>query len=196
MALKNGRTTAALQTILVGSVIPSGTISPFGGGTVPSGWLLCDGTAVSRTTYASLYAAILVANGYGDNATTFNLPDLRGRFLRGVDGTAGNDPDKTGRTAMATGGNTGNLVGSVQGHAVQGHGHDFYIGDTSASFSHLRTQNQIALADNAGNRYLQSGQSGSQDQIQNAKTLTGSGTIQTSTESRPQNANVNYIIKV
>jgi len=204
MALKNGRTTTVVQAILVGSVIPSGTISPFGGGTVPSGWLLCDGTAVSRTTYASLYASILHANGYGDTSTTFNLPDLRGRFLRGVDGIAGNDPDKAGRTAMATGGNAGNLVGSIQAaetlshtHIQDVHGHAA-LGTAAAggAFANLGQAGLNALGG--------SSQGSGLTYILNA-TANGNSYIQTTiptnqntggNETRPKNANVNYIIKV
>lgn len=54
----------------------------------PSGWLMCDGAAVSRSTYAALFAAISTAYGTGDGSTTFNLPDLRGRAPVGVDGAA------------------------------------------------------------------------------------------------------------
>ena len=84
MPLKNGRQSADLQTILIGSVIPSGTIAPFGGGTVPAGWMLCDGTAISRTTYSALFSAVNTTYGVGDGASTFNLPDARGMFLRGA----------------------------------------------------------------------------------------------------------------
>lgn len=83
MPLKNGRTSAALQTILVGSVIPAGSVAPFSGSVVPAGWLLCDGSATSRTTYSNLFAALGTAHGQGDGSTTFNLPDYRGQFLRG-----------------------------------------------------------------------------------------------------------------
>lgn len=83
MALRRGRPVAEEQTILVGSVIPVGTVAPFKGGTVPTGWLLCDGLAVSRTTYAALYDLIGTSEGIGDGSTTFNLPDLRGYFIRG-----------------------------------------------------------------------------------------------------------------
>lgn len=83
MPLKNGRTSAALQTIVAGSVIPAGSVAPFSGSVVPTGWLLCDGSAVSRTTYSNLFTALGTAHGQGNGSTTFNLPDYRGQFLRG-----------------------------------------------------------------------------------------------------------------
>lgn len=64
--------------------IPSGVITDFAGAIAPSGWLLCDGSAVSRAAYSGLYAALGAAYGAGDGATTFNLPDLRGRVSVGV----------------------------------------------------------------------------------------------------------------
>lgn len=94
---------------------PTGTIFAFGGTTAPNGWLLCQGQAVSRTTFSQLFAAIGSSNGSGDGSTTFNIPDLRGRFLRGLDGSVNRDPDKALRVAMNSGGNTGNALGSVQG---------------------------------------------------------------------------------
>lgn len=62
---------------------PAGAILAYSGTAAPTGWLLCDGTAVSRSTYADLYAVISTAYGSGDGSTTFNLPDLRWSFLRG-----------------------------------------------------------------------------------------------------------------
>lgn len=64
--------------------IPVGGILPFGGNTVPGGWLLCDGTDVSRVVYADLFAVIGTAYGVGDGVTTFNLPDLRRRVPAGA----------------------------------------------------------------------------------------------------------------
>lgn len=79
---------------------PSGMISQFGGTTVPSGWLECDGSAVSRTTYADLFAAIGTAYGAGDGTTTFNLPAQARRALVGRGGsgtgTLGNAVGNTG----------------------------------------------------------------------------------------------------
>lgn len=83
--------------------IPIGTMIPYGGGVIPSGWLLCDGAAISRTVYSKLFSALRTAWGVGDLSSTFNLPDTRGRTLRFRDGTAGVDPDKTSRTALVSG---------------------------------------------------------------------------------------------
>jgi len=72
-------TLAALSQSLINLLIPPGEIRGFGGPNLPGGWLACDGSAVSRTLYPNLYAAIGTYWGAGDNLTTFNLPDLRGR---------------------------------------------------------------------------------------------------------------------
>lgn len=63
---------------------PIGTILPYGGSTVPSGWFLCQGQAVSRTTYAELFAVIGTSFGSGDGSTTFNLPDMRESVPKGA----------------------------------------------------------------------------------------------------------------
>ena len=73
--------------------VPTGSMMAYAGSSAPSGWLLCAGQAVSRTTYAALFSAISTAYGTGDGTTTFNLPDLRGRIPAGKDdmgGTAAN----------------------------------------------------------------------------------------------------------
>jgi microcystin-dependent protein len=201
MALKNGRTTAALQTILIGSVIPPGVIQAFGGGTVPSGWLLCDGSTASRSTYAGLFAAVGVVHGQGNGTTTFHIPDLRGRFLRGADnmgtGAAGRDPDTAGRTAANTGGATGNAVGSVQGAQTLSHTH---IQDSH--FHHTG----IGLIDGTGGPYGAAAGGGNQRYVNmvagnpvarwNGNTVTPTNQSDGGNETRPQNANASYIIKV
>lgn len=73
--------------------IPAGVILPYGGAAAPTGYVLCDGSPYSRTTYAALFAAIGTAYGAGDGSTTFNVPDFRGRAPAGKDnmgGTAAN----------------------------------------------------------------------------------------------------------
>jgi microcystin-dependent protein len=80
---------------------PVGTIQAFGGNTLPAGWLLCDGSSLPQSTYASLFKAIGTA--FGVSGSNFNIPDLRGQFLRGVSSISTNDPNKTTRTAMVPG---------------------------------------------------------------------------------------------
>lgn len=79
-----------------------GEIKAYGGSTIPAGWLLCDGQAVSRTTYPELFSVIGTTYGSGDGSTTFNVPDLRGRFPIGS-GT-GTASDATERTLGQSGG--------------------------------------------------------------------------------------------
>jgi microcystin-dependent protein len=88
---------------VVSSPNPSGTVIMFAGRAAPTGYLACDGSTVSRTTYATLFAAIGTAHGIGDGSTTFHLPDLRGKFVRGYDGAAGNDPDNSSRVVPQSG---------------------------------------------------------------------------------------------
>jgi microcystin-dependent protein len=63
--------------------VPSGVVHAYSGTTLPTGWLLCDGSAISRITYSNLFSIISTSHGSGDGSTTFNLPDYRGQFLRG-----------------------------------------------------------------------------------------------------------------
>jgi len=72
----------------VGASPSPGMIMDFAGATPPAGWLICDGSAVSRTAFAALFGVIGTTYGVGDNSTTFNLPDCRGRVTAGPDGGA------------------------------------------------------------------------------------------------------------
>ena len=71
------------------ALVPTGTVLAFAGSSAPSGFLLCDGRAVSRTTYTSLFSVIGTTYGSGDGSTTFNLPDMRGRVAVGSDANLG-----------------------------------------------------------------------------------------------------------
>ncbi len=102
--LSNISQNAAQKLIPVGAILP-------GPVTELEGFLLCNGQAVSRTTYAALYAKIGTNFGYGDDSTTFNVPDYRGCFLRGLGGNSAADmytkqqsgvPNITGRTGSMT----------------------------------------------------------------------------------------------
>lgn len=70
-------------TLALSQAAPPGVVTAYAGSVAPQGWLFCDGAAISRTTYANLFAAIGTAYGAGDGSSTFNLPDFRGRMLVG-----------------------------------------------------------------------------------------------------------------
>ena len=181
-----GVTLAKLAEALQSALVPAGSVMAYAGTSAPTGFLLCEGQAVSRTTYASLFAVLGVSHGQGDGTTTFNLPDYRGRFLRGIDGSASRDPDKASRTAMATGGNTGNNIGSVQADALQN------ITGTLQVYAYLTPTT------GAFNRESQSGSSSNPTgtgRSSNVVSFDASRVARTSTETRPLNAYVNYIIK-
>jgi len=75
---------------------------PFGGASAPADWLFCHGQAVSRATFAALFAAIGVTHGVGDGSTTFNLPDMRGRVPAGKDDMGGSAANRLNVTLTGT----------------------------------------------------------------------------------------------
>jgi microcystin-dependent protein len=91
------------------AVVPVGSITMYGANTPPTGWLECNAAAVSRTTYAALFAVIGTTFGVGNGTTTFNLPESRGEFMRGWDNARGVD--------------TGRVFGSAQADEFEAHVH-------------------------------------------------------------------------
>jgi len=100
--------------------------------TAPSGYLECDGSSLSRTTYAALYAVLGVTYGNVDG-NTFNLPDYRGEFLRVWDNGAAVDPDRASRTDRGDG-TAGDNMGTKQADQYKSHSHSrqFYTGSGSS----------------------------------------------------------------
>jgi len=117
-----------LKKVEVYLKVPVGTILPFGGPKTEveklkkRGWLFCNGQQLSRYEYEELYHVIGTAHGKGDSNEMFRVPDLRGRFVRGVDHKAGRDPDADNRTTEY-GGNIKDNVGSLQEDAIGKHNH-------------------------------------------------------------------------
>src|SRR5690606_13639822 len=101
-----------IPTTVSGFLVPTGAVVPFAGSTAPSGWLLCDGSAVSRTTYSDLFSAISTTYGAGDESTTFNVPDLRGRVVAGKDDMGGTSAN---RLTDQSGGLDGDTLGDTGG---------------------------------------------------------------------------------
>ena len=112
--------------------LPAGAVAHFAMSTAPSGWLKANGAAVSRTAYAALFTAIGTTYGVGDGSTTFNLPDLRGEFVRGWDDARGVD--------------SGRALGSAQAGQNLSHNHG---GASGAAGSHSHTATGMA-----SNQYL------------------------------------------
>lgn len=96
--------------------VPTGSLQLYGGSTAPTGWLLCDGSAISRTTYATLFSLISTVYGSGDGSTTFNIPDFRGRSPIGV-GTG------TGLTARALAATVGVETHALSSGELPSHNH-------------------------------------------------------------------------
>lgn len=94
LTVKNATVTGSLTVSGTTDLLPPGTIVAYSGKVAPPGWFLCDGSAVSRTTYAALFAAIQIDYGGGDGINTFNLPDARGRVVLG----AGTGPGLSSRS--------------------------------------------------------------------------------------------------
>jgi microcystin-dependent protein len=188
---------AALREAL-DMLVPIGTIMAYGGDVrneetkkklESQGWLACDGKQVKQNEYPELFKTIGVSFGGGDDNTTFHLPDMRGRFLRGVDVEDANipkvnrrDPEHDTRNASASGGNTGNTVGSVQEDAFQGHWHD------SNAINNESSNNGIAGINRRTSRRNPAS-------VRGAKTDEKYGNARISMETRPKNIYVNWIIK-
>jgi microcystin-dependent protein len=267
-----------LAAAVAAALVPAGTMLPYGGASVPTGYLFCDGRTVSRTTYADLFTAIGTRWGSGDGSTTFNLPESRYEFLRGFGGipnvtgtgsaasnngtftahgytksgtkvrlssgtlsglvvstdyfviyvdantlafatTRANalagtkiaisgansavimqyeDPDATSRVASASGGATGDAIGSVQ--------EENYLSHTHVQNSHNHTQNahsHLYIASTSGGGFGASGLSGTTPyngtatDVATATNIAATATNQNSggNETRPQNISAMFIIK-
>lgn len=107
-------TGTAWVTIGKSSGVPSGSITGYGGTSAPSGWLLCDGSAISRTTYASLFSAIGTTFGVGDGSSTFNIPDARGRVIAGQDDMGGSAASRLTTAGSGVDGATLGAAGGAQ----------------------------------------------------------------------------------
>lgn len=127
-------TPARMHEVINSYLMPAGTIVSYAGASVPSGWLLCNGANVSRTTYASLFRAIGTRWGAGDGSTTFALPDSDGRVLQGA-----TDVSKVGKYLEAglpniTGFLAGRRMSQYETHLFpEVYGAFYYQQDTTAS---------------------------------------------------------------
>ena len=112
-------------TVTGTGLMPSGSVTQWAGsGSAPTGWLMCDGTAVSRTTYSVLFTAINTTYGVGDGSTTFNLPDMQGRVAIGA-GTGRNNADDGSLTARTIGTYEGEETHTLTEAELPAHTHTY-----------------------------------------------------------------------
>jgi microcystin-dependent protein len=178
----------------IATFAPSGIIQAYGGTSVPTGWVDCDGSAISRTVYDALFSAIGTTWGVGDGSTTFNVPDLRGAFLRGT--------GSHGSATMADGNPfAGAAVGSTENDQEQA----FQVG-AAADSTGARDYWGIAATRDAranatggvSNETYSNFTTTSQGASNMLKAMDDGtyGTPRQGDETRPFNAGVKYIIKV
>jgi microcystin-dependent protein len=170
------------------SLVPTATIFYRAQAAVPAGYLLCDGTAVSRTTYATLFAAIGITYGAGNGTTTFNLPDLRGVFPRGLDLSKGYD--------------TGRAIGSYQADNFKAHLHAATSSSVVTDPGHIHTSYAAVLNANSdpnggdptgvGSSYFNTTSSITGITVATNTTTTNTG----GTETVPKNVALYPIIKI
>ncbi len=166
---------------------PIGTIIMVAHSTPDTGYLECDGSAISRTTYAALFAKIGTTYGVGDTTTTFNIPDCRGEFIRGWDNSRGID--------------TGRVLGSNQSDDIKSHNHASGTLATASAGSHthnIKEEGSAATGSIQGvsdsthsNATIATEPAGA-----HTHTLSGSTASTGSSETRPRNISFMFQIRV
>ena len=172
--------------------VPTGAVFCVAVATIPTGYLECNGAAVNRTTYAALFSFIGTQYGAGNGSTTFNLPDLRGEFVRGFDNGKGVD--------------SGRSIGSNQSGQNLSHDHDADASATSnvSDPGHRHNARGYGNDDDGGNQFTGSGNNSVRNNaIEDATTGISVATNVSidvdndgGNEARPRNVAMMYIIKV
>jgi microcystin-dependent protein len=166
--------------------VPTGSVHLMATTTVPSGYLKCNGAAISRTTYSDLFAIIGTTHGEGDGSSTFNVPDLRGEFVRGWDDSRGVD--------------SGRSFGSSQTDQNKSHNHTATSTVTDPGHFHT-TENFVVRSNFQEPRNLGVGTDGNANSTGNTNSKTTGITVSTTiandgaTDARPRNIAMMYVIK-
>jgi microcystin-dependent protein len=175
-----------------GAYMPTGSVVTWLTATAPEGWLICNGDAISRITYADLFSVIGTTFGVGDGSTTFNLPDTRGMFLRGA-GTNGTYTNSAGT------GYAGPSVAAQQDDAMQRITGSYEIRQTPfAAQSAFSGSFSDGGATANGTTDFGTGAAGvtRQTNFDSSNSTSPNASRTDDAETRPANIGVNYIIKV
>ena len=130
--------------------VPVGVVNPFAGSTAPAGWLLCYGQAVLRSQYPSLFSIVSTTYGSGDGSTTFNVPDLRGRSVAGLDNMGGTDAgrlDVANTAGTVTGSQYVTLTSAQSGVPAHSHANTASFSGTAASHTHVADAHNHSVYD-------------------------------------------------
>ena len=163
--------------------------------TVPSGYLECNGNAVSRTTYAALFAIIGTTYGTGNGSSTFNLPDLRGEFVRGFDHGRGVDNNRSINDPQGSqfGRHNHNVsASSTSSVSDPGHQHSMSVG----FFNSLSSGGALAFRDAGTSNRINNASTGISVSTSTSISQSNRGGTSNSSETRPRNVAMMYIIKV
>lgn len=181
------RSTGAQLKSFLSLVLP-GTLQIYAGSTAPTGYLVCDGSAISRTTYEDLFDICGTTYGVGDGSTTFNIPDLRGVFVRGVGSQSVSGISYSG------------TLGAKQSDQTQGHAHVLTDpGHTHTGKGHIGvgggpTYDVMETSGvNGANNGINSSSTGISIGLPSSDG--SNGTPRTGTQTHPANISLNYIIK-
>jgi len=161
------------------SALPTGSIQMFAGTTAPNGWAICDGTAISRTTYATLFAVCSTSFGVGDGSTTFNIPNFQGVFPRGAGSQTINARSKGGGSLGDT--NEDKFQGHISAPGDGGVKVDYTVGVKGGGSSGIFNGSTAGAFDSIYEEALFSDNT--------------NGTPRTGTTTEPSSIDINYIIK-
>jgi microcystin-dependent protein len=163
------------------AAVPAGFVWPYAGSIAPTGWLECNGAAVSRETYAALFAAIGTTFGVGNGSTTFNVPDTRGEFIRGWDHDRGIDANRDLGSAQLDA--LQNITGTFVSRSYEYSGDAFTRATTGAFSSTMAGGNNDSIAQ------------GTVERTYTTVHFDASEVARTGDETRPRNVAFMYCIK-
>ena len=175
--------------------MPSGSIIVYAGSSAPTGWLFCDGSAISRSTYSALFGIISTTYGVGDGSSTFNLPDIRGRVVAGKEASASLLTSAVGGLNGNTLGNTGGAQGITLTSAQSGlpaHNHTLTMNAHTHTFTANPHTHTVTNALPIGASGIGAGTvTGGAPVTTSAATVTGSNSTVTTTGTIANNSAAN-----
>jgi len=172
--------------------VPPGVVVPYVATTAPTGWIVCDGSAISRTTYAALFAIIGTTYGSGDGSTTFNIPDMRARVPVGYNNSGTLNPGTNQRTNKAMAAASGEETHALSTAELATHSHTQNSHSHNTTYSYMRCDN-TSLYPGAGGAVWCSGSSdNTTSSVTATNQNTGSGTAH---QTMQPYLTLNYIIK-